>query len=84
MKTEIRFGEFGGQRNMKFYIAKCHEHEIVYVYTNKKAMMKDCNKYGFDVEEPIEFQQTQTASVLAAMQELSSHCGNTIDYKIGR
>jgi len=69
---------------MKFYVAKCHEHEIVYVYTNKKAMIKDCNKYGYLVQEPIEFKQTQTASVLGAMQELSSYCGNTIDYKIGK
>ena len=69
---------------MKLYIAKCYEHEIVYVYTNKKAMMKDCNKYGFLVQEPIEFNQRLMSSILGAMQELSSHCGNTIDYKIGK
>jgi len=68
---------------MKFYVALCNEYNLVYVYTNKKAMMKDCNKYGFVVQKPIEFKQTQTASVLEAMQELSSHCGNTIDYTIG-
>lgn len=69
---------------MKFYVAKCYEYDLVYVYTNKKAMMKDCNKYGFLVEEPIEFKQTQTASVLKAMAELSAYCGNIIDYKIGK
>jgi len=69
---------------MKFYVAQCHEYNLVYVYTNKKAMMKDCNKYGFEVQKPIEFKQTQTASVLGAMEELSTYCGNTIDYKIGK
>mgnify|MGYP000474488439 CR=1 FL=1 len=69
---------------MKFYVAKCNEYNLVYVYTNKKAMMKDCNKYDFEVQEPIEFKQTQIASVLGAMAELSSYCGNTIDYKIGK
>ena len=69
---------------MKFYVVKCYEYNLVYVYTNKKTMMKDCNKYGFLVEEPIEFKQTQTASVLNAMAELSTYCGNTIDFKIGK
>ena len=68
---------------MILHIAKCNEHNIVYVYTNKKALMKDCNKYGFEVQEPIIFNQRLMSSILGAMEEMSIYCGNTIDLTIG-
>ena len=68
---------------MKLHIAKCDEHNIVYVYTNKKAMSKDCYKYKFTPQEPVEFNQRQMASILEAMQKISRVTGNTIDVIIG-
>jgi len=68
---------------MILHIAKCNEYNLVYVYTNKKAMIKDCNKYGFEAEKPIEFNQRLMSSILGAMEEISTHCGNTIDLTIG-
>ena len=69
---------------MKLHIAKCDEYNIVYVYNNRKVMKKEARKFGFTIQDTIEFNQRQVASILQAMQDVSALTGNTIDYKLGK
>lgn len=69
---------------MKLHISKCEKYNIVYVYNNRKVMKKEARKFGFTIQDTIEFNQRQVASILEAMQKLSALTGNTIDYKLGK